>query len=183
MLVRQFWAHKSWRNFFSSSFFFPPLRYLAHLFNRVLILNFSFQHSRWMGEPRKRHSKKCRVTLLTLVWHVTDATISEGENTPSKLWEHKEMAWMGSKDTPILGTSEVQQSQLCSLGSRQVEVLSHPTVDPWQMCPEVKQQLFHFHDLFFHVPKTWGIMGRRGPFQDNKNQTTVASEKQSHRRL
>lgn len=122
MLVRQFWAYKSWRNFSV----FP--RYLAYLFNRAfLIFTFFFQHSRWMGDPGKLHSKKRLVTVLTLVWHVTSVTISGRGNIPSKLWAWKETAWMVSKTHSILATSEVQKSQHFSLGNRLVEVPSYPT--------------------------------------------------------
>lgn len=55
-----------------------------------------------MGEPRKLHSKKCLVTVLTLVWHVTSVTISGRGNIPSKLWAWKETAWIVSKDIQYL---------------------------------------------------------------------------------
>lgn len=84
------------------TFLFP--RYLAHLFNRAFFfdLTFFFQHSRWIGEPRKPHSKKCLRTVLTLVWHVTYLTISGTGTIPSKLWACRETAWMVSKHTRYL---------------------------------------------------------------------------------
>lgn len=97
------------------------LRYLAHLFNRAfLILLFFFQHSRWMGKPRKLHSKKCLVTVLTLVWHVTYLTISGRGNILSKLWAWKEQLGPWPKTHSILATFEVQKNQHFSLGSRLV---------------------------------------------------------------
>lgn len=86
--------------------FFP--RYLALLFNRAFFFFFwfdfffFFQHGRWMGEPRKLHSKKCLLTVLTLVWHVTYLAISGRGNIPSKLWAWRETGWMVSKHTQYL---------------------------------------------------------------------------------
>ena len=99
MLVRQFWAYESWKKLF----FFSLVTwhfYLIELF--FFFWLFFFQHGRWMGEPRKLHSKKCLLTVLTLVWHVTYLTISGRGNIPSKLWAWRETGWMVSKHTQYL---------------------------------------------------------------------------------
>lgn len=162
MLVRQFWAYKSWRNFF---FPFSFLRYLAHLFNRVLILRVPFLHSRWMGEPREQHSEKCHVTVLALVWHATYPVISGRGTIPSKLWAENEMAWTGSNDVRYL-------SNLWGLAKPALHYGKHVgggSIPPnrgsqTDVPPGWNSNHFIFHDLFSHVPKNQGNRGQTGTF-------------------
>lgn len=163
MLVRQFWAYKSWRNFS----FFPC--YLAHLFNRAfLILLFFSQHSRWMGEPRKLHSKRCLVTVLTLVWHVTYLTLSGRGNLPSKLWACKETAWMVSKDTQYLSnfwSSEKPTFQFGKPAGRSSVLLNHESLTDTPQGGNGN----YFQDLLLKLPRSkWLSEDRQLSSQENK---------------
>lgn len=163
MLVRQFWAYKSWRNFS----FFP--RYLAHLFNRAFFdLTFFFQHGRWMGEPRRLHSKKCLLTVLTLVWHVTYLTISGRGNIPSKLWAWRETDWMVSKHTQYLSNFWSSQKPAFQFGKPAGRSSIIPNHEPLKATAQGRSG-YRFQDLPPKLPKVkWLWEGRQLSSQENK---------------
>lgn len=152
--------------------FFP--RYLALLFNRAFFFFFDltfffFQHGRWMGEPRKLHSKKCLLTVLTLVWHVTHlACISGRGNSSIKAVSLRETGWWCPNTHSILATFEVHKSQHFSLGSR----LRGSSILPNHELLKATAQGGsgnHFPDLLPKLAKIkWLAEGRRLYSQENR---------------